>query len=236
MTATPAGTDAAADHDPGAQLTRVLLLRHGETAWNVDTRIQGQLDVPLNATGRAQARALAAALAGEGLQALYSSDLARAAETAAAVGEACGLPVVHERGLRERSFGLFEGSTWREIEERWPEGSERWRRRDPDFGPEGGETLQRFFDRCVATATTLAARHPGEAIALVAHGGVLDCLYRAAARVELRAPRTWQLGNAAINRLLYTPRGFMLVGWADTQHLDDLVLDESTDGATATSG
>jgi probable phosphoglycerate mutase len=210
------------------QATRVLAIRHGETAWNVDTRIQGQLDIPLNDTGRWQAARRAAALADEPLQAIYASDLGRAHDTALALGQAVGLPVQLERGLRERGFGIFEGRTFREIEDQWPEGSLRWRKREPGFGPEGGETLEGFYARCIATATRLAQQHPGECIALVAHGGVLDCLYRAGARVGLQAPRTWQLHNAGINRLLYTCEGFTLVGWGDTLHLDAGALDETT--------
>ncbi|MEO6030441.1 MAG: histidine phosphatase family protein [Burkholderiaceae bacterium] len=220
------------------QATRVLAIRHGETAWNVEHRIQGQLDIALNATGRWQAARLAQALAEEGLTAVYSSDLQRAAETARAVArDGGGLAVATDTGLRERGFGIFEGLSFTEIEQRWPEQTARWRRRDPTFGPEGGETLRDFYARSVAAATRLAAAHPGEAIALVAHGGVLDCLYRAAARVALDAPRSWQLGNASINRLLYTPQGFTLVGWSDTHHLEGVALDEFTDaGPVATPG
>ena len=219
--------------DPAQQVTRVLAIRHGETAWNVDTRMQGQLDIPLNETGRWQARRLALALADEGISAVYSSDLLRAFETAQSVARGSGQPIVSDRGLRERSFGVFEGLTFREVEQRWPEQSERWRKRDPDHGPEGGETLRVFYARCVATATRLAAAHPGETIALVAHGGVMDSLYRAASRIGLDAPRSWQLGNASINRLLYTPQGFTLVGWSDTNHLEDDPLDESSDAEDA---
>jgi probable phosphoglycerate mutase len=149
-------------------------------------------------------------------------------ETAAAFAQAAGLPVVREPGLRERQFGCFEGLRFDEIEQRWPEDSLRWRKRDPDFGPAGGETLREFYDRCVATAARLAARHPGGSIAMVAHGGVLDCLYRAATRLELQAPRTWQIGNATVNRLLHTPQGFMLVGWSDDAHLARPALDETS--------
>jgi probable phosphoglycerate mutase len=216
----------------GGQITRIFAIRHGETAWNVDNRIQGQLDVPLNATGRWQAERLAAALADEDLAVVYCSDLARAHETAEALAQGGGRLLVDDRGLRERHFGTFEGLTWGEIEQRWPAQSERWRRREPEFGPEGGETLQQFYARSVETATRLASRHPGEAIALVAHGGVMDCLYRAATRVALQAPRSWQLGNASINRLLYTPQGFTLVGWSDTGHLDVGPHDEFSDGDT----
>jgi probable phosphoglycerate mutase len=210
-------------------VTRIFAIRHGETAWNVDNRIQGQLDVPLNPTGRWQAQRVAAALAGEGLEAIYSSDLKRAHETAELVAAAAGCAIVAERGLRERGFGEFEGQTWTEIEQRWPEQSERWRKRDLSFAPAGGESLLQFYARVVDCATRLAAAHPGQTIALIAHGGVLDCLYRAASRIGLEASRSWQLGNASINRLLYTPEGFTLVGWSDTYHLEEDALDESSD-------
>lgn len=218
---------------PHSTVTRILAIRHGETAWNVDTRIQGQLDIPLNETGRWQAHRLSLAVAEEGIDAIYASDLLRAMETAQAVARGCGRPIATDTGLRERGFGVFEGLTFAEVEQRWPEQSARWRRRDPDFGPDGGERLRDFYARCVDTAARLAAAHPGQTIALVAHGGVMDCLYRAASRLELNAPRTWELGNASINRLLYTPDGFSLVGWSDTFHLEDTSLDESTDGETA---
>ncbi len=214
------------------QVTRILAIRHGETDWNVDTRIQGQLDIPLNDTGRWQAHRLALAVAEEGIDAIYASDLLRAFETAESVARGAGCGIHVDTGLRERGFGIFEGLTFKEIEQRWPEQSERWRRRDPDFGPEGGERLRDFYDRCVSTAERLAAAHPGQTIALVAHGGVMDCLYRAATRVALQAPRTWELGNASINRLLYTPQGLTLVGWSDTYHLEEASLDESSDGET----
>ena len=218
--------------DDHPQVTRVLAIRHGETAWNVDTRIQGQLDIPLNETGRWQAHRLALAVADEGIDAVYSSDLLRAWQTAQAVGRGCGRAVVADTGLRERGFGVFEGLTFAEIAVRWPEQSGRWRRRDPTFGADGGEVLNDFYARCVATATRLASAHPGQTIALVAHGGVMDCLYRAASHLALDAPRSWELGNASINRLLYTPEGFTLIGWSDTYHLEDGSLDDSDDGET----
>ncbi len=202
------------------QLTRVVAIRHGETAWNVDTRIQGQLDVPLNERGRRQAARLGPALADEGLAAIYCSDLSRAADTARALAEAIGLHPQCDRRLRERGFGEFEGLSFAEIERRWPEQALRWRRRDPGFGPAGGETLQDFARRAVDACDALAAAHPGQAVALVAHGGVLDALYRAATGAALDAPRQWRLDNATINRVLHHGEGFSLVGWNDDHHLD----------------
>ena len=201
-------------------VTRVLAIRHGETDWNRDGRIQGQLDIGLNATGRWQARCLAQALADEELFAVCSSDLARAAQTARELAQPRGLEIVEDAGLRERGFGRFEGSTFVEIEARWPNEAARWRRRDPQFAPGGGEALVDFYARCIAAATRLAQAHAGGSIAIVAHGGVLDCLYRAASHIALDAPRSWDVPNAAINRLLYTPQGFSLVGWGDGFHLE----------------
>ncbi|HEV8689964.1 MAG TPA: histidine phosphatase family protein [Ideonella sp.] len=203
------------------EVTRILAVRHGETAWNADTRLQGQTDISLNATGQEQARRLAEALAGEDIDAIIASDLVRARDTAQAVADRQGMTLATDAGLRERSFGIFEGHTYAEVERLWPEESARWRRREPEFGAEGGETLQGFYDRCVATATQLAETHPGRTLLLVTHGGVLDCLYRAASRIPLNAPRTWELANTGVNRLLYTPQGFTLVGWGDVQHLHD---------------
>ena len=200
--------------------TRVFLLRHGQTAWNADRRLQGQIDIPLDATGLWQAQQLARALAGEDLAALYSSDLQRASATAGALAAATGLPLATDVALRERGFGRLEGLTYVEIDERHPEDALRWRRREPDFGPGGGEALSAFYARSVAAVTRLAARHAGQAIAVVAHGGVLDCLYRSAQGLELGAPRTWQLGNASVNRLLFSGHGFVVVGWEDRSHLE----------------
>ena len=210
------------------QATRIIAVRHGETAWNVDTRIQGHLDIALNDTGRWQALQVAKALAAEPLAAIYASDLQRAHATGLAIAQASGAPLVPEPGLRERSFGTLEGRTFAEIETELPEQARRWRQRDPHFAPAGGETLVQLRERIAATTHRLAARHTGGLVVLVAHGGVLDVLYRLATGQELQAPRTWQLANAAINRLLWTPEGLTLVGWADTQHLDTATRDETS--------
>jgi 2,3-bisphosphoglycerate-dependent phosphoglycerate mutase len=221
------GVTAAVDADGaigaavGAEgVTRVLAIRHAQTDWNAGLRLQGHTDVPLNAEGRSQAARLAAALRGQPLDAVYTSDLARARDTARAVAEACGAPLHLAPALRERAFGRFEGVRRDEIARRWPDEAERWRRREPGYAPpDGGESLLDFHARCMAAATRLAAAHPGGAIALVAHGGVLDSLYRAAVGVPLDAPRSWVLANASLNRLLYNGRGFVLVGWNDDGHL-----------------
>jgi 2,3-bisphosphoglycerate-dependent phosphoglycerate mutase len=209
-------------------VTRLVAIRHGETDWNVDTRIQGQLDIGLNANGRWQAQRLGQALADERIDAVYSSDLGRALDTARAVAQQAGLTVQTNTALRERAFGVFEGLTFAEIEQRFPDEALRWRQRDAGFGPQGGESLAAFYARAVEAVADLAARHRGQHIAVVTHGGVLDALYRAATRIALDAPRTWQVGNASINRLLHGDDGFTLVGWSDAFHLEAPALDEGT--------
>lgn len=210
------------------EATRILAVRHGETAWNRITRIQGHTDIELNDHGRWQAGRLAEALRDEPLAAVYASDLKRARETAEAVAHARDLPVHIHMGLRERGFGRFEGHTWDELELRFPAETLAWRKRMPDFAPPGGETLLQLRERVLHAVNDLAARHPGEQVLMVVHGGVLDVLYRAATRLELQAPRSWALPNTAVNRLLWSPQGLSLVGWGDTSHLDALGQDESS--------
>jgi probable phosphoglycerate mutase len=212
------------------ETTRILAIRHGETAWNVDTRLQGHLDIPLNDVGLRQAEHLASALAArEVVDAIYASDLSRAHATAQAIAQAMGHTVSTHIGLRERHFGVFQGRTFDEVEAELPAHAWHWRKRTPDWSPpEGGESLLALRERIVRTVDELAARHAGQQIVMVAHGGVLDILYRAATRLSLQAPRTWELTNTAINRLLWTPQGLSLVGWGDTSHLDALGQDESS--------
>ena len=131
--------------------TRILAIRHGETAWNVDTRIQGQLNIGLNDTGLWQAQQVGKALADEPIAAIYSSDLDRAFTTAQSIAQS-NRSLISTRvladivqphtGLRERHFGHFEGMTWAEIEDKWPTDAKLWRSRDPHWSPQGGEQSQ----------------------------------------------------------------------------------------------
>ncbi len=208
--------------------TRIIAVRHGETDWNVDARIQGQLDIGLNDKGIWQARCAGRALAEESFDAVYSSDLTRANATAQAIADLAPQPLKVQThiGLRERAFGKFEGQTYTAISEQWPEEARLWRTRDPDFAPAGGENPVQVLARVAQTVSEIAARHLGEQIVLVSHGGVMDMLYRLATQQSVSAPRTWALGNAAINRLLWTPDGMTLIGWSDTRHLDGEQRDE----------
>lgn len=211
--------DSSPDHH-GA--TRILLVRHGQTSWNQEQRIQGHVDIALNEAGVAQAQALALALHGEPLAAIYSSDLDRAQATARAVAEHNRVVLHTEPALRERHYGAFEGLTYADIETQWPQQAEAWRRRDPAFAPDGGESLLDLVARVKPVLSHIAQRHIGEQIMLVTHGGVIDVIYRFASGMDLSAKRTWELTNTAVNRLLWTRQGLTLVAWGDARHLDDV--------------
>jgi probable phosphoglycerate mutase len=168
------------------------------------------------------------ALADEPIAAIYSSDLDRAFITAQSIAQS-NLSLMSTKGqtnivqphtgLRERHFGHFEGMTWVEIEDKWPTDAKLWRSRDPHWSPQGGESLLVLNQRIAQCVHAIASQHLGQQIVLVAHGGVLDVLYRLATGQDTQAPRTWNLGNAAINRLLWTSEGLSLVGWGDVAHL-----------------
>jgi probable phosphoglycerate mutase len=198
-----------------AHLTRVVAVRHGETTWNAEMRMQGQLDTPLSARGRWQAGRAAESLADAGIEAIFASDLERAYDTAQALAARLGLPITTDVGLRERSFGIFQGHLYAEIDLRWPDEAARWRHHDPDFGPEGGETLREFSARAVAACTRIAAASPAARSRIVTHGGVLGLPSIDADRRcgPSRRSRSWELGNSLDQPALYTPRGFTQVGW-----------------------
>ena len=200
--------------------TEIILIRHGVTAWNRERRFQGQIDIPLDDEGRLQAMQLARALGSEPLAAVYSSDLSRARQTAEPLARALGQNLILETGLRERFYGAFEGRTWDELQRDHAEDFSRWRAREVDFElPGSGESLRVLQDRVAVTLRSLAERHPGEKLAAVSHGGVLDCAYRIATGLGIGEPRQHELLNASVNRIRYDGGSFQLISWADVIHL-----------------
>ena len=208
-------------------MTRIVLIRHGETAWNADRRLQGHLDIPLNAAGQRQARAMADALAGEAFDVVVSSDLSRAAATAAALA---GDQVQLDPNLRERAYGAFEGLLYSEIEARYPLEFAAWQRREihavMPHGERFAESFRQFYERATGAIMEWALRHPGANIAMVAHGGVLECAYRMANAIELESPRDFTIRNASINRFAVQDGKLVLTSWGDVAHLEQRVLDE----------
>jgi 2,3-bisphosphoglycerate-dependent phosphoglycerate mutase len=212
-------------------VTEILLIRHGETAWNAIKRLQGHLDVPLNAAGERQAAALGRALRDESLDAIIASDLQRARQTAQAIAEPSGMQVVCDPGLRERCYGAFEGLLYPEISQRYPEAHAAWQRRDIDArfppGVHIAETLREFSQRAVSTISRLVSAGKYRRVALVTHGGVLECAYRAGQGLGFDRARDFEILNASINRFAWNGTSMKLLHWGDVRHLDDLaVLDE----------
>jgi 2,3-bisphosphoglycerate-dependent phosphoglycerate mutase len=205
--------------------TYICLVRHGETAWNAEHRVQGQLDVPLNAVGEAQARAAAQALAAEDFDAIYSSDLQRARQTAQPAAARLALPVELDAGLRERHYGIFERLTYAEVKVRFPEDYARFDARDPDYDFRTGESLRAFSERSIAAFERIAERHRGGRVLVFTHGGVLDKLYRYVTGLSISAPRDFGIPNAGLNRVGLTAEGWRIVVWADTAHLEGALDD-----------
>ncbi len=196
------------------------MIRHGETAWNAEGRVQGQTDVPLSAVGEAQARALVAALAGERFSAIYASDLARVRQTAAPLARVLGLAPRLEAALRERHYGKFEALTYAEARDRLPGDYARFRAKDLDYDFGSGESLRRFNDRSIAAISAIAARHTGQTVLVFTHGGVLEMLRRHALGIGLIAPRDFEIPNAAINWIEIGSDAWHVQAWAERGHLD----------------
>lgn len=209
-------------------LARLLLIRHGETAWNAEARVQGQLDVPLSTTGIWQAGRLAERLANEPIDVLVASDLARAWLTARPLAARLGIDIAPEPRLRERGFGVFEGHTVEEIAQRWPQDFRTWRARETGRAMPGGESAQHFIDRVRAALHDIVLAGVGRTVAVVAHGGVLDVAYRAARGLAWEAPREHVMLNAGINRVSASAPPLVLTidDWGDVAHLSD-VRDET---------
>ncbi|KRB88583.1 histidine phosphatase family protein [Noviherbaspirillum sp. Root189] len=214
-------------------MTEILLIRHGETAWNAIKRLQGHLDIPLNTEGQRQAAALGKALADEEFDAIFSSDLMRARQTAEAIARPRGMTVQIEPDLRERCYGAFEGMLYAEISQRYPEAYAAWKSRDIDArfppGVHIAETMREFSTRTITAISRIATSGKYRKLALVAHGGVLECAYRAAHGMDFAQERTFDIFNASVNRFTWDGRSLGLSHWGDVAHLELLengALDE----------
>ena len=205
--------------------TRLCIVRHGETAWNAEHRVQGQLDVPLNAIGQAQALAASKVLSKEKFDAIYSSDLSRARQTAQQTAKNLSLNIIEEKDLRERHYGIFEKLTYAEVKVRFPEDYARFEARDPEYAFRTGEALKDFSARSIAVISKMANKHESESILVFTHGGVLDMLYRFIAGLPMTAQRDFGIPNAGLNRIEITPFGWQIRAWADIAHLDGALDD-----------
>jgi probable phosphoglycerate mutase len=174
-------------------------VRHGESAFNAEGRIQGQADVPLSPLGLRQSEGLAAALSKLPIEAVFSSPLARAAQTARPVAAALSVELVFEERLKELNAGVFQGRTWDEVATEYPEAAARWKSSDPDFVIPGGESRRQLMQR--GRLALEAVRECGlRQVAVVAHGGVLAAAFKALLCIPAEL-NPFSLFNASISQL-----------------------------------
>lgn len=206
--------------------TRICLVRHGETEWNAERRIQGQIDIALNATGLRQASGAGRWLKPAGIVALYSSDLKRARMTAEAIGAALALTPTFVPEMRERRYGIFEGLTYAEAKEKYPQGYAAFEGRNAHYNFENGESLVDMYVRVTGKLQDIAARHAGQNIAVVLHGGVLDVINRFVRGNPLETPRDFLIPNAGLNWISTLDGQWSIETWGETVHLEAGALDE----------
>lgn len=208
--------------------TTFVLVRHGETAWNAEGRIQGHLDIPLNEIGLAQADAVGRRLGIQNFNAIYSSDLVRAYRTASPVVTNPEIDIILDRRLRERHLGVLQGLTGDEAATRQPDAWRAFKSRDADLTLAGGETLGEFSRRVVEFVEDIFDKHDGGQILIVTHGGVLDAAYRLATGMPLSAIRDFPIYNASVNVISHANGRWKIESWGDVSHLpQELAMDDS---------
>lgn len=200
-------------------VTRFILIRHGETEWNAVNREMGQLDSPLTAQGLSQAERLADRLAGVRFDALYSSDLGRAAQTAQAIARKCACEIVYDVRLRERHMGIFQGLTPAESEVRFPRERAAYHQKDANYVIPQGESAEQRLQRTVACLEELARRHAGKTVVIITHGGILLGFFEHVLGIPHGAGARFRRPNAAWNVFVQDERGWALETWGDVSHL-----------------
>ena len=215
-------------------MTRFVVVRHGETLWNLESRIQGHGDSALTAKGLEQAEAIARRLAGEAFDLLVSSDLGRALQTAQAIGRATNREVVTDTRFRERNFGCCEGLTYAELHERFPDTFGRHLQdNNPDFRMPDAETRREFYARIAGAFEALAGEHPGKSVLVVCHGGVIAALFRHIHGIPAAELKSVEIPNAGYNRVVREPSGWRVEAWADIAHFDDMAGDGAASRGSA---
>eukprot|EP00730_Choanoeca_flexa_P003223 TRINITY_DN11332_c0_g1_i1.p1 TRINITY_DN11332_c0_g1~~TRINITY_DN11332_c0_g1_i1.p1 ORF type:complete len:213 (+),score=2.30 TRINITY_DN11332_c0_g1_i1:95-733(+) len=202
--------------------TTLTLVRHGETDWNLEHRLQGHTDIPLNERGLKQAKAAGSGLVDTHFDATYASDLSRAFDTAVTICQAGGHPMpISDERLRERSLGVCETHVRGKPV---PDHLGLWSHlKDPDYVIPDGESLRQFSKRVIERMQEIARQHPGQSVLVVAHGGVLTVLLHHILGIPLGHSRHFAITNASINKVSWDPvHGWFLELWNDTRHLEKL--------------
>ena len=205
-------------------MTEVLLVRHAETVFNQQRRIQGQSESDLSEAGVIQAKALAHRLARENFSTIYTSDLKRAYQTAEHAATRTGHPITVEVRLRERHMGIFQGLTLKEIEERYPEEHRKLAQRDPVFVIPDGESTLQLQQRAVGVIEEIATRHEGKRVVVITHGGIIHTFFHHVFDLPFRSWRRLSNYNTGVNIFHRDDGQWSLGCWGDICHL-------TTDGA-----
>ena len=211
------------------QRTHLIIVRHGQTEWNIAGIRQGHLDSRLTGKGVAQAKALGQRLARERFAALYSSDLGRAVQTAMAIADRTGHEIITDPRLRERHLGIFQGLNADEITGKYPEERRMLRTSGPGYIIPGGESMEQQVERNVSYLNELAHKHVGETIVVVTHGGVVSGFFRHTLAIPLDAPRRFEFVNAGLNVFVHEEEHWMLLTWGDVSHLAPGATSEGDD-------
>ncbi len=200
--------------------TKLIIIRHGETLWNIEGKKQGQLDSPLTSLGIKQAKALAQRLTEESFTVLYASDLGRAYETAEYIAARTNHKIFPEQRLRERNFGIFQGLTDKQIENEYPAEYNSYLTNRVDYVIPDGESLRQFYVRVTDFLESLTTLHDGQIVAIVTHGGVIDGWFRYIFDLPLGTVRRAKLWNASINCIVHEDKGgWTLHTWGDVNHV-----------------
>lgn len=208
-------------------MTRIVLIRHGETKWNARGLYQGQSDSPLTLEGSEQAERLSQRMLRHSpIAALYGSDLAHTHATAMPTARALGLEVISEPDLGERGYGIFQGEDKSTIQEKFPEEYSHLLSADPDYVIPGGESIRQLHDRVVAALNQLGQRHAGEQVAVFTHGGVLTVIFNHVLGLKINSPRRFTIPNTGYNLVSNADDGWLIETLGDISHLDRGALDE----------
>ena len=207
--------------------TQFCLVRHGETDWNVERRLQGHTDISLNERGLKQANQMAKALQAIELQfdVLYTSDLKRAAQTAQAIEKVFGVSAITHEALRERNLGALQGLTTKEAPDLEPVLWNTHLSRSLHEDLRGGESIVQFANRIKDALEQIRSEHAGKTILLVSHGGALDMMYRIASNQALDAEKVVSVPNASLSWISHDGQSWKVNNWANTSHLEGLALD-----------
>ena len=198
---------------------KLIAVRHGETAWNVERREMGQMDSPLTPNGIAQAHALAQRLSQVPFQVLYTSGLGRALQTAEIIGKRCGRPPIVKEGLLERHMGIFQGLILEEIRDQFPLEREAYERDRADYVIPGGESARQRLERSVRHLTDLAAMHENDTVIAVTHGGVLMGFFEHVLGLTVGHGARFWCYNGSVNTFEYRRGKWALETWNDISHL-----------------